>query len=66
MGPLCGIFDQRAAESVNQKADSLGFDAISVGGVLSWLMDCVADGLIKPEDLGISDTPRFEFNGFRW
>jgi glyceraldehyde-3-phosphate dehydrogenase (ferredoxin) len=65
MGPLCGIFDQRAAESVNQKADSLGFDAISVGGVLSWLMDCVADGLIKPEDLGISDIPRFEFNGFR-
>jgi glyceraldehyde-3-phosphate dehydrogenase (ferredoxin) len=65
MGPLCGIFDQRAAESVNQKADSLGFDAISVGGVLSWLMDCVADGLIKPEDLGISGTPRFEFNGFR-
>jgi glyceraldehyde-3-phosphate dehydrogenase (ferredoxin) len=65
MGPLCGIFDQRAAELVNQKADSLGFDAISVGGVLSWLMECVANGLIKPEELGISAIPKFEFDNFR-
>jgi glyceraldehyde-3-phosphate dehydrogenase (ferredoxin) len=34
MGPLCGIFDQRvAAEKINSKADSLGFDGNSVGGV---------------------------------
>jgi glyceraldehyde-3-phosphate dehydrogenase (ferredoxin) len=26
MGPLCGIFDQRAAEKVNHHADRLGFD----------------------------------------
>jgi glyceraldehyde-3-phosphate dehydrogenase (ferredoxin) len=64
MGPLCGIFDQRAAELVNQKADSLGFDAISVGGVLSWLMECLADNLIKPEDLGLTDIPRFNVEGF--
>jgi glyceraldehyde-3-phosphate dehydrogenase (ferredoxin) len=64
MGPLCGIFDQRAAELTNQKADSLGFDAISVGGVLSWLMECVADDLIKPEELGLTDKPRFEMEGF--
>jgi glyceraldehyde-3-phosphate dehydrogenase (ferredoxin) len=64
MGPLCGIFDQRAAELTNQKADSLGFDAISVGGVLSWLMECVADDLIQPEELGLKDKPRFEMEGF--
>lgn len=64
MGPLCGIFDQRAAELVNQKADSLGFDAISVGGVLAWLMDCVAEELIKPEELGLKDKPRFEMEDF--
>ncbi len=64
MGPLCGIFDQRAAELTNQKADSLGFDAISVGGVLAWLMDCVADNLIKPEELGLSEKPIFEPEGF--
>jgi glyceraldehyde-3-phosphate dehydrogenase (ferredoxin) len=32
MGPLCGIFDQRAAERLNHQADMYGFDAISVGG----------------------------------
>ncbi|MFW5663816.1 MAG: aldehyde ferredoxin oxidoreductase C-terminal domain-containing protein, partial [bacterium] len=64
MGPLCGIFDQRAAELTNQKADSLGFDAISVGGVLAWLMECVAEGLIMPEELGLKDKPRFEMEGF--
>ena len=44
MGPLCGIFDQRAAERLNHHADMLGFDAISVGGVLCWLMDCLDRG----------------------
>ncbi|HOZ14841.1 MAG TPA: aldehyde ferredoxin oxidoreductase C-terminal domain-containing protein [Tenuifilaceae bacterium] len=65
MGPLCGIFDQRAAEKINHYADMLGFDAISIGGVLSWLMDCVVEGLIKPEELGITGTPIFNPDGFK-
>ncbi len=65
MGPLCGIFDQRAAEKINHHADMLGFDAISIGGVLSWLMDCVVEGLIKPEELGITETPIFNPDGFK-
>ena len=65
MGPLCGIFDQRAAELVNQKADSLGFDAISVGGVLAWLMDCIADNLIKPKELGLTEKPRWDMHNFK-
>lgn len=64
MGPLCGIFDQRAAELLNQKADSMGFDAISVGGVLSWLMDCLDRGLIEPQELGVSQKPCFNPEGF--
>jgi glyceraldehyde-3-phosphate dehydrogenase (ferredoxin) len=60
MGPLCGVFDQRAAERLNHAADSAGFDAISVGGVLGWLMECLHDGLLLPEDLGVSATPRWE------
>ncbi|MHC4582100.1 MAG: aldehyde ferredoxin oxidoreductase C-terminal domain-containing protein, partial [Planctomycetota bacterium] len=32
MGPLCGVFDQRAAEKLTHHADMYGFDAISVGG----------------------------------
>lgn len=64
MGPLCGIFDQRAAELLNHHADRLGYDAISIGGVLSWLMDCLNDGLIKPEELGVAETPRWDHENF--
>jgi glyceraldehyde-3-phosphate dehydrogenase (ferredoxin) len=64
MGPLCGIFDQRAAELINHHADMLGFDAISVGGVLSWLMECLAEGLLSPQELGVEAKPVFEVEGF--
>ncbi|HOO38937.1 MAG TPA: aldehyde ferredoxin oxidoreductase N-terminal domain-containing protein [Deltaproteobacteria bacterium] len=66
MGPLCGIFDQRAAEQVTHRADMYGFDAISVGGVLSWLMECLAERLLSHDELGIPDLePVFSHHGFR-
>ena len=65
MGPLSGIFDHRAAELVNHRADMYGFDAISVGGVIAWLMDCAADNLIELEDLTLTDHPRFDYKGFQ-
>ncbi|MBP2672552.1 MAG: Aldehyde ferredoxin oxidoreductase [candidate division NC10 bacterium] len=65
MGPLCGIFDQRAAERLNHHADMLGFDAISVGGVLSWLMECLAAGTLRPDDLGVTGAPVFAAKDFR-
>jgi glyceraldehyde-3-phosphate dehydrogenase (ferredoxin) len=64
MGPLCGIFDQRAAERLNHHADRLGFDAISVGGILAWLMDCLDDGLIRPETVGVDRGPRWKVSDF--
>jgi len=64
MGPLSGVFDQRAAELLNHTADTYGFDAISVGGVLSWLMECVADGYIKPSELGLKEKPKFSPENF--
>ncbi len=64
MGPLCGIFDQRAAEKLNHHADMLGFDAISVGGVLSWLMECLDARLITPEETGVTGTPVFDHKKF--
>ncbi|MDD2804599.1 MAG: aldehyde ferredoxin oxidoreductase N-terminal domain-containing protein [Elusimicrobiales bacterium] len=64
LGPLCGLFDQRAAERLNRAADAAGFDAISVGGVLAWLMECLHDGLLKPEDLGVSTLPRWDADKF--
>ena len=64
MGPLSGIFDQRAAEKLNHHADMYGFDAISVGGTISWLMECLSEGYLKPEDLGVKDVPHFTLDGF--
>ena len=64
MGPLSGVFDQRGAEKLNHKADMYGFDGISVGGVMAWLMECMADGLIEPSELGCKERPMFTPEGF--
>jgi glyceraldehyde-3-phosphate dehydrogenase (ferredoxin) len=67
MGPLIGIFDQRAAEQVNHKADMLGFDAIQIGGQLAWLMECLKDGIIEADELRLPPSaprrPAFEPDG---
>ncbi len=65
MGPLSGIFDQRAAEKLNHHCDMYGFDGISGGGIVAWLMDCLVDGLVTPADLGISDRlPKWDIDNF--
>jgi glyceraldehyde-3-phosphate dehydrogenase (ferredoxin) len=65
MGPQCGIFDQRAAERLNHHADMYGFDGISAGGVLSWLLECLDQGIVQPGDLGVDSKPAFTPEGFR-
>ncbi|KAF0216268.1 MAG: aldehyde ferredoxin oxidoreductase-like [Geobacteraceae bacterium] len=64
MGPLCGIFDQRAAEKLNHHCDAMGFDAISGGGVLAWLMDLLNEGLLTKEELGVTRLPRWDATNF--
>lgn len=64
MGPLSGVFDQRAAEKLTHHADTYGFDAISAGGVLSWLMECLAERRIEPDELGVQGYPVFSPKGF--
>ncbi len=64
LGPLCGIFDQRAAETLAGHADMLGFDAIAAGGVLAWLMDCLDEKLLDPDDIGADMTPKWHFQDF--
>lgn len=64
MGPLCGIFDQRAAEKLNHHCDAMGFDAISGGGVLAWLMDLLDAKLLTCAELGVTRLPRWEVTGF--
>ena len=65
MGPQCGIFDQRAAEKLAHHADAMGFDAISVGGVLSWLMECLHEQALAPADVGVDTLPVFLPDSFR-
>lgn len=64
MGPLCGVFDQRAAERLVGHADMLGFDSISVGGVLSWLLESLHEDRLTPAELGVDARPAFEPAGF--
>jgi glyceraldehyde-3-phosphate dehydrogenase (ferredoxin) len=65
LGPLCGIFDQRAAEKLNHHADTLGFDAISVGGVLAGLLEALTKNLIEPGEIGVPGKPIWEPGAFR-
>jgi glyceraldehyde-3-phosphate dehydrogenase (ferredoxin) len=64
MGPLCGIFDQRAAEKLAHHADILGFDGIAAGGILAWLMDCLDEKLIEPRQLGVDRMPKWQLPDF--
>ncbi len=64
MGPLAGVFDQRAAEKLAHHADMYGFDAISAGGVISWLMECLSEKHISPEELGVKEVPVFSHKDF--
>jgi len=64
LGPLCGIFDQRAAEKLNHYCDSMGFDAISCGGILAWFMELLNDKILSKEELGVTQLPKFNKEGF--
>ncbi|HJZ86431.1 MAG TPA: aldehyde ferredoxin oxidoreductase N-terminal domain-containing protein [Polyangia bacterium] len=39
LGPNLGVFDQRAAEAVNDACDEWGLDAVELGGVVALLME---------------------------
>ena len=64
MGPLCGIFDQRAAEKLNHYCDAMGFDAISGGGVLAWLMELLLEGKLSKDELGVTRLPLWDVDNF--
>jgi glyceraldehyde-3-phosphate dehydrogenase (ferredoxin) len=60
LGPLCGIFDQRAAERLNKFVDTMGLDAIQAGGLVAWVMELLTARLIQPEAFGLPlDLPNF-------
>ena len=62
LGPQVGVFDQRAAEQLNDHIDMLGFDSIQCGGTLAWIMELVSDGLIDPLDYGFPPVDGLKFH----
>ncbi len=60
-GPQLGVFDQRAAELLNDYVDAMGFDAIQTGGTLAWIMECIAEGLLEPEEFGFPAAAQMSF-----
>jgi glyceraldehyde-3-phosphate dehydrogenase (ferredoxin) len=64
-GPLCGVYDQRCAEELVGFADGYGFDAIQAGGVVAWLMELVAGGVVEPSSWKLPHAPKFDLEGFR-
>ena len=64
LGPQVGVFDQRAAEILNDHADAMGLDAIQVGGTIAWIMECVVDDLIPAEAFGFPPKTEMKFQQF--
>jgi len=62
LGPQVGVFDQRAAELLNDFVDAMGFDAIQSGGTLAWMMELVAEGLIDPTTYGLPPASQMRFS----
>jgi glyceraldehyde-3-phosphate dehydrogenase (ferredoxin) len=62
LGPQVGVFDQRAAELLNDFVDAMGFDSIQSGGTVAWIMELVRDGLIDPSDFGLPPANEMRFS----
>ncbi|HEY3447152.1 MAG TPA: aldehyde ferredoxin oxidoreductase N-terminal domain-containing protein [Myxococcales bacterium] len=60
LGPLIGVFDQRAAEKANRCADAAGFDGIQIGGEVAWIMEGLEQGWLGEEQTGIKEKPHWD------
>jgi len=61
LGPQVGVFDQRAAEILNDYVDAMGFDSIQSGGTVAWIMELVAEGQIDPSEFGFPPATGLRF-----
>jgi glyceraldehyde-3-phosphate dehydrogenase (ferredoxin) len=61
LGPQVGVFDQRAAELLNDFVDAMGFDSIQSGGTVAWIMELVRDGLVDPAEFGLPSAGEMRF-----
>jgi glyceraldehyde-3-phosphate dehydrogenase (ferredoxin) len=64
VGPFIGNYLFEEAVPLIDLIDRLGLDAIETGHLVAWLFDAVYTGLLKPEEVGIDDTPAFDPSKF--
>ncbi len=65
LGPIIGVFKFEDSVELVDLVDALGFDAIEIGHLISWLFDAMNKGLLKPEELGLSEKPYFDPLNYR-
>lgn len=61
MGPFIGNYVFEEAVPLVDLIDQYGLDAIEMGGhVVAWVFDSIEHGLLRPEEVGLSDKPVFD------
>lgn len=60
VGPLIGVFNLELVSSIVDLIDQKGLDAIEIGHIVMFLLECVHKGLLKPEEIGISEPPSLD------
>uniref|UniRef100_A0A7C4FF11 Aldehyde ferredoxin oxidoreductase n=1 Tax=Ignisphaera aggregans TaxID=334771 RepID=A0A7C4FF11_9CREN len=60
LGPWIGVFKIELTAKLIDLADQLGFDAITIGHVIAWLLEATYRGLLQPQEIGLSEKPRFD------
>jgi len=51
-GSMCGIADLKAISKANQLCNAYGLDTISMGGLISFAMECYEKGILTQKDTG--------------
>jgi glyceraldehyde-3-phosphate dehydrogenase (ferredoxin) len=64
LGPQIGVLDPAAADQVVAHCETLGFDALTLGGIIAWQMERLDRGLVEPGFLGLRARPRWPAEGF--
>ncbi|MCS7111803.1 MAG: hypothetical protein N3E36_07265 [Sulfolobales archaeon] len=57
LGPMIGVMKLELAAKLVDLADQLGFDAITIGHVVAWLLEAVYRGLLTPEEIALDRKP---------
>jgi len=60
LGPMIGVMKIEVAAKLVDLADQLGFDAITIGHVVAWLLEAVYKGLLMPQEIGLDSKPVFD------